>query len=164
MAEELFELSELTRTLQEIAEEVKKVYKGHLWDSDRVASGNLFASVQSEVRVQGTTYEVVLHLQDYWKYVEEDTRPHWPPPDAILRWISVKNIIPRPDDKGRIPKPEQLAFLIGRKISEKGTEGTHDLQHTKEEVLPRYWERIQEALTHDAIIYIGKVMTREFKK
>ena len=157
---ELFELSELTRVLQEIAEEVKREYKGKLWESDRVASGNLYASVQSEVVIEGTTYSVVLRLQDYWKYVEEDTKPHWPPKDAILRWLSVKPIIPRPDSKGRIPKPEQLAFLIGRKIAKEGTTGTHDLQHTKEEVLPKYMDRIQAALLHDAYIYINNYISR----
>ena len=157
---ELIELSELTKVLQEIAEDVKKTYKAHLWDSDRVASGNLWASVEAEVLVEGTTYSVVLHLQDYWKFVEEDTRPHWPPKDAILRWIAVKPIIPRPDEKGRLPKPEQLAFLIGRKIAEEGTEGTHDLRDTKDEVLPKYIDRIREALLHDAYIYINNYITR----
>lgn len=157
---ELFELTETAKILQEMADEVKRVYKEHLVESDRVASGDLVRSVETEVRINGTTYSVVMSLADYWQYVEDDTKPHWPPKAAIDKWIFVKPVVPRADN-GKVPSPESLSYLIRRKISEKGTIGSHDLQHTKEEVIPHYLERLKEALGHDALNYIRKVIAEK---
>lgn len=158
MAEPLFQPSNLLQILQDLANDVRENYKDHLELHDRIASGGLINSLSTEVEVNGTTYTVWLNLADYWQYVEEDTNPHWPPKDAIDRWIAIKPVIPRPDDKGRIPSPAQLSFLIRRKIATVGTTGTHDLRDTKAAVLPAYEERILEALQRDAIEYIEKVL------
>lgn len=158
MAEPLFQPSNLLQILQDLANDVRENYKDHLELHDHVASGGLIDSLSTEVEVNGTTYTVWLNLADYWQYVEEDTKPHWAPKDAINRWIAIKPVIPRPDDKGRIPSPAQLSFLIRRKIATVGTTGTHDLRDTKAAVLPAYEERILEALHRDAIEYIEKVL------
>ena len=109
-------------------------------------------------------------MADYWKFVEEDTKPHWPPLDAILSWIRVKPIIPRPDANGKIPTPATLAFLIGRAMAGKspnqancknpqgGTTGTHDLRDTERAVIPMYVERLQEALHRDTLIFLEKIL------
>ena len=94
-------------------------------------------------------YLVTITLADYWKYVEDDTKPHWPPVSAILEWIRVKPVIPRPDSRDRIPKPEQLAYLIGRKIAKEGTEGSHDLALSATECNRKYEPLIAEALAQD---------------
>lgn len=158
MADALFETSNLVAILEDLAKDIRENYKEHLELHDRIASGGLLRSISTEVEVQGTTYIVWLNLADYWKYVEEDTKPHWPPKDAIDKWIFVKPVIPRPDGQGRIPTPEQLSFLIRRKISEDGTTGTHDLRDTENAVIPMYEERLLEALERDALDYIEKVL------
>lgn len=157
MANELFQPSNLLRVLQDLANDIETNYKEHLEQHDRVASGDLLRSIHTEIEVKGTTYAVVLNLADYWKFVEEDTKPHWPPKDAIDRWIFIKPVVPRPDDRGHLPTPGQLSFLIRRKIAEDGTEGTHDLRDTKNAVLPMYEDRILEALHRDTIEYIEKI-------
>ena len=158
MAEPLFQPSNLLQILQDLANDVRENYKDHLELHDRIASGGLINSLSTEVEVNGTTYTVWLNLADYWQYVEEDTKPHWAPKDAIDRWIGIKPVIPRPDERGRVPSPAQLSFLIRRKIATVGTKGTHDLRDTKAAVLPAYEERILEALQRDAIEYIEKVL------
>lgn len=135
--------------LQEYAAEVERVYKESLTDSDHIASRDLYNSISTTVEVDGQAYYVRMTLEDYWKYIEEGTRPHWPPPSALLRWIEVKPVIPRPDGRGRIPTPQQLAYLIGRKIAREGTEGTHDLARTVEEVNLQFEQRLQDALAQD---------------
>ena len=75
-----------------------------------------------------------------------------------MKWIEVKPVIPRPGANGRIPTPKQLAFLIGRKISQEGTTGTHDLAQTMEEILPWWREQISQALGHDMENYIRKLV------
>ena len=71
--------------------------------------------------------------------------------------MEIKPVIPRPDANGRIPSPESLAYLIGRKIAREGTTGTHDLQKTKDAVIPVYIPKIEEALAADISQYIATV-------
>lgn len=158
MADELFTPSNTLRILQELAQDVEQNYKEHLEQHGRIASGDLLRSISTEIEVRGTTYIVWLNLADYWKYVEEDTRPHWPPKAAIDRWIFIKPVLPRPDSKGKIPTPQQLSFLIRRKIALEGTKGSHDLRDTENAVLPMYEERILEALERDVLDYVERVL------
>lgn len=61
----------------------------------------------------------------YAGYVDQGTRPHWPPPQALAGWAA----------RHGIP-----AFLVGRKIAEEGTEATHWITHAladTERSLPR---------------------------
>ncbi len=157
MANELFNTTYLQLALGQLAEDVKAGYVDQLAKHDRHASGNLMSTVRAEVEVNGTRYAAVLYLQDYWKYVEEGTEPHWPPRQAILDWIKIKPVIPRPDDRGRIPTPEQLAFRISRKISREGTEGSHDLQTAEDAIVPMWEERLLDALQRDTLEYIRKI-------
>lgn len=156
--EQLIELTELHKVLQDFATDMRERYKDVLANNDHIASHNLVDSVRTQVVVGDNYYEVTMTLADYWKYVENDTKPHFPPPDAILRWIQVKPVIPRPDANGRIPSQKSLAFLIGRKIAREGTEGTHDLAKTKDDILPWWRDQISKALGHDMQNYIRKLV------
>lgn len=156
--EQLLELTELHKVLQDFATDIRERYKDVLANNDHIASHNLVDSVRTQVAVGDNYYEVTMTLADYWKYVENDTKPHFPPPNAILKWIQVKPVIPRPDANGRIPSQKSLAFLIGRKIAREGTEGTHDLQKTKDDILPWWREQISKALGHDMENYIRKLV------
>ena len=163
MADTLFNPTELTAILAELGENVRRGYVNKLVKNGHPTQENTLArTVRSIVEVKGTRYEVSLELQDYWKYVEEGTKPHWPPPSAILHWIKIKPIIPRPDSRGRIPTPKQLAFLISRKIARFGTKGTHDLKETTDTILATYEERIAEALGRDCFEYIAKIQGAGF--
>ena len=93
---ELLEYPHLAEVLREFADYFRNDYEQRLIGHDRYATGELLESIRTEVRAGGTTYEVVVHLRDYWKYIEDDTRPHFPPPDALLRWVQVKPTLPRP--------------------------------------------------------------------
>ena len=167
---ELLDLTELQRVLQDFATDIRDRYKDVLANNDHIASRKLVESVKTQVVVGDTYFEVTMTLEDYWKYVENDTKPHWPPRNKILEWVNIKPIIPRPDANGRIPKPETLAFLIARAMAGKspnqanlknpngGTTGTHDLAKTKEDILPWWREQISQALGHDIENYIRKVV------
>ena len=93
--------------------------------------------------------------------MEDDTKPHFPPVSKILEWVEIKPVIPRPLASGKIPSPKQLAFLIGRAISEHGTKGSHDLQQVKDGVIPFYREKIAAALGRDMENYIRKVVINQ---
>lgn len=154
---ELIDLTELQQVLQDYAKDIRDRYKDRLANNDHVASHALINSIRTNIVSGDQFFEVTMTLEEYWKYVEYDTRPHFPPPSALLKWIEVKPVIPRPDRNGRIPTPKQLAFLIGRHIDTYGTTGTHDLQLTKDDINAWYQKRLSEALGHDVVRYIKKI-------
>lgn len=167
--EQLIDFTELRQVLEDLANDIRDNYKEHLQFNDRytergVPSGyseRLIDSVKTQVVAGDRAWEVTMTLNDYWKYVESDTRPHWPPVDKILEWVEIKPVIPRPDSNGRIPSPKSLAFLIGRSIAKYGTKGSHDLEKTKDGVIPMYRERIAAALGHDMENYIRKLVAEK---
>jgi hypothetical protein len=170
--DQLMEFPATAEVLAQLAEDVKAGYidqlKQHGHYTTRGTDTRLIDSVETVVTVDGHSFTASLKLNDYWKYVEEDTKPHWPPLDAIRRWVEIKPVIPRPDGNGRIPTPQQLAFLIGRKMAglspsgaPGGTVGTHDLQKTKDAVIPVYMEKIQDALRLDIARYVKAVFLWE---
>ena len=139
----------LQRVLMQYAETVVQQYRENLTASDRIASGELINNITYSVQENGQWYEVVLTLQDYWKYVEYDTRPHFPPISKILEWVRVKPVLPRPDANGKLPTEKQLAYLIARKISIVGTEGSHDLRDAVNLTTEQWREKIRVALMKD---------------
>ena len=116
------------------------------------ASGNLLNSLTSKINFDSNRFEIRIEGADYGKYLEEGTKPHFPPVDAILQWIRIKPILPRPFANGKLPTENQLAYLIGRKISKVGTEGTHLFEKTVEE--NNYIERVALAVAQE--------LTKEF--
>ena len=166
---DLINFTELRKVLQDLAGDIRENYKEHLQWNDRytergVPSGysqRLIDSVKTQVEVGDRAWEITMTLNDYWKYVEDDTKPHFPPVSKILEWVEIKPVIPRPDANGRIPSPKSLAFLIGRAISEHGTQGSHDLEKVKDGVIPWYKEKIAIALGHDMENYIRKIVVAQ---
>jgi len=168
MAEELLDLKRTEAVLQQLAEEVRMGYVKNLVRSGHptyFGTNRLTDTITCFVTVDGHSWSASLRMNKYWEYIEEGTGPargrakYWPNSSAIAKWIEIKPVIPRPDENtGRIPTPKQLTFLISRKIHDDGIEGTHDLQKAKEEVIPQYYERIQEALTADIGDYLWKMI------
>lgn len=145
----------LESVLQEYANEVVTLYKKKLLT--HVATGDLINSVRCEVRINGNNYGIELSLADHWKYLEYDTKPHFPPVDKLLKWVEVKRIIPH-EVNGIIPKKESLAYLIGRKIDREGTKGTHDLENTLSELNLKYEDKISGALELDILDSLDDVL------
>lgn len=142
-------LTHTAAVLTDYATALLEAYKAHHVESGRPASHLLLDTAAAVVDTGDGWVEVSLRLQDYWKYIEFGTAPHWPPRDAIERWIEVKPVVPYPDSRGRIPSTRQLAYLICRKIAEEGTEGSEDLLDAVEQVNAEYDRRIEEAVAAD---------------
>lgn len=112
--------------IERVCSLIAQVYRDTLKSQDAVASGEL-VNFKQTCSFDGRWFEVTFLLPDYWKYIENGTKPHWPPVDAIKKWIQIKPVVPRAYN-GKVPTTEQLAFLIGRKIAEDGTKPRHSLQ------------------------------------
>lgn len=156
--DELLNTENLAAVLQEYAVAVRNLYQDRLILHDRIATGKLLNEIRAHVEYDGRFFEVQLDLWSYWRYIEMDTAPHWPPRDAILKWIQVKPILPRPMSNGKLPTPEQLAFLIQRKIAVFGTEGHPDLTDSVQDMNAAFRDRIAAALARDVGDYIRKVV------
>lgn len=128
------------------------------------ASYNLYDSIETIVQILDDRYIVSVSLAPYWKYVNYGTEPHWPNVDAIKKWIEIKPVLPTPMTIKRkwktksgekekevtvTPTVDQLAYLIGRKISIKGTEGTHFFDKAQEATINQFQDRIVKAIEMD---------------
>lgn len=170
---ELTRLENLQKVLTEFAKDAEELYKYQIalgtpeW-GNKNASRKLTDSVKAIVTFGEKEYEVSLELMEYWKYIEGGSKgtqssppgsvypAHFPPVNELIKWINVKPILPRPYN-GKLPSPDTLAFLIGRKILQEGIEPFPAMATTKEELMNLYRDKISEALGHDMEYYIRKV-------
>lgn len=173
--EYLLKFDNLQRVLERFAKDIAATYKGKITKDGKTASGALEQSADSGrvVRVNQGRFEITFDLESYWKYVERGSqgalgsfpgalgKVHWPPTEAILNWIQIKPILPRPDSRGRIPSPQQLAFLIGRKIHDYGIEPSPMLTETMDTLTPVYERQIEEAIAQDTEVYLSNILFRE---
>ena len=146
----------LQQALAQYGEAIADRYKTNLEASGRRATGDLISSVNTKVTVNEQSFEILLSLEDYWKYVEEGTRPHFPPVSKILEWVKVKRILPTPMPNGKLPTEQQLAWMIAKKIDRVGTDGTPDLENTLNEV--DYNAIIEEALDADILECLDEII------
>lgn len=137
------------KVLQGYADDFLGRLKDRLIRDDKYASGRLLASLQTRVVCTDSEVSVWLSSEDYLEYINEGTRPHWPPKEPIIQWIRDKGIEPYPDNNGRLPTVEGLAFLISRKISRDGTEADPVVDETLREVNEAWLPRIEEAIMED---------------
>ena len=118
-----------TYEIEQICNDLLQRYKDEISKTGHDASGKLSDSATYKIKYDGKWVEIIFNLQPYWKYLENGTKPHFPPVEAIESWIRVKHIIPS-SNNGKIPTTKQLAYLIARGISRNGTQPTKLLQKT----------------------------------
>lgn len=152
----------LSTVLEEYIIEVRNLYQDKLISEDKIASGDLLNNVNYLIEKDDRQIEVSLRLEDYWKYVEYGRNPgKFPPVDKIKEWIDVKPILPD-NRNGKLPTPDQLAFLIGRKISEEGIDATNALQDTVKTVNAKFEKIIEDAITQDVSNMVDVIFSEYF--
>lgn len=175
MAEDtLISFEHVKQALTDYGAAVVELYKKNLIQSDHLATEQLVNNVSYHLTTETYTIAVDISLMEYFKYVEWDTRPHFPPIDAIKNWLHVRNIVPQPrtgirhtKTKGDVkftytPTENQLAYLIGRRIAENGTTGSHDLENAVEQVNRDFLQRLEDAVTADIDAAADVVFNRFF--
>jgi hypothetical protein len=66
------------------------------------------------------------------------------PPDKMLEWVKNKHLVPRPGKDGKTPSLKSLAYLINRKLAEKGSDiylkkrKGLDVKEAVDEAMPRF--------------------------
>lgn len=148
---------EVTESIREAATQLLDIYKTEL--ENHKATGKLISTAKVVVGFDGRYFEISFMLQDYWKYLENGTKPHWPPVDAIENWVRAKKLVPRAVN-GKVPSTKQLAFLISRGISKKGTEATKALSDSIDQS-DAVLERMVEVITAQLQEEIDKEVQEE---
>lgn len=119
-------------SINQIVDDFMYAYASNILDSDHNSSGSLIMNMNKRIKWDGRYFSVSISLPKHWKYLEYGTKPHFPPVKAILKWITVKPVLPRPYN-GKLPTDKQLAYMIARKISIDGTPATNLLHKTMTE-------------------------------
>ena len=163
-ADTLISFPHLQAVLEDFAERAKDQYQGLLVNKNKVASGDLYNSIGCLVEQNGTTYEVSLELEHYWKFIEEGIKPAgkyknagWKIYPFILEWIKVKPVIPRPMANGKLPSEKSLAYLITRSIKEHGIKPQPILHEATADALKIFERKIREALEQDCGLILQKM-------
>lgn len=146
-----FEFPHLMEVLNDYADAFQELFKRKIKDGDSFATGDLYNSIKTFMRVNGETYSVEMSLLDYWIWIDRGRSKgaKYPPINKLEDWIKVKGIVPRQDIKP-VPTTKQLAFLIARKIHEEGIEPKPYYKETFEELWLDFEERIKEAIDLDS--------------
>lgn len=148
-----------TKSLKNVAEGFIQALKRAFYADDKIASGKLINSLKYEIKYDGKYFSIELDSVKYFEYVNDGRRAgKFPPINDIKNWIRVKGILPLPNDKGKIPTENQLAYLIGRKIALNGIIGTKTLERTKR--LYRLEDKVMECLFEE----FDKVVDKEIDK
>lgn len=139
--------SNFLKVLEQLAKEYEQSYKDKLDVHKKNASSKLYKSVVGSVRFMDNHYQIILTLEDYWKYIDSGRRPgsKMPPINSILKWTIDKGI--KPIDKSISQK--SLAFIISKSIAKKGIKPNPIMQTLIDENQEVSYKLLFEALQKD---------------
>jgi hypothetical protein len=140
----------LTNVLNDFGRFLVDEYKDNLILNDKNASNSLYNSINYSIKKGNKEFNVLLELNDYWKYIENGRKAgKMPPISKIEEWVKVKPVLPRPNSNGTLPTTKQLAYLIARKIGLEGIKPQPLLQQSLDDVMSVMIEFIEEAICKD---------------
>ena len=114
----------------DVCNQIADIYRKKMDAADYNKQGELY-NFKWTTEWKDNLFEVSFELPSYFPFAEYGRRPgKFPPPDAILKWVQFKRLVPRPGRDGKVPSTNQLVYLISRKIATKGTEGKHLFEKT----------------------------------
>ena len=135
-------------SIKDICQQIADIYKNKMQDAGYDPQGALMRFTW-ETEYKGNIFALYFVLPEYWYYAENGRKPgRFPPPDAILKWIQFKRLVPT-SRNGKVPTTKQLVFLISRKIATEGTKGKPLLQQTIDETYNGLVDRLAEAIANE---------------
>lgn len=157
----------LAKWSQTIIDALRKELK----EDDTVASGKLRASIHPVIKVFGNRFEMQFVMEDYWKSVDEGTKPGTKPDiGKILKWMSNKRIGPKTltgkksarakaKDR-RLALAERIANAIYKRgtIKRFGYKGSGFVTDYTKTLEQRMVESIKKATGKDITIQIKNVL------
>ena len=135
------------KAIRDVCDQICNVYRKKMADAGYNKQGELY-NFKEVIEYNGNLFTLSIIVPDYFQYAEYGRKPGgFPPPDAILKWIQFKRLVPT-SHSGKIPTTNQLVYLISRKIALQGTQGKHLLQETIDETYNTLVDRLVEAITN----------------
>jgi hypothetical protein len=134
--------------------------------SNRIATGDLYESVEVKFNEQSDKVRIELTMAPEWRYVnygrrgkQQSLAVKYPPLSAIENWAAVKGIGQFRDKKGRFISNDTRNFLLQRSIGEYGIfptrfveEGFNKTRESIEFYLGEYGKAFLEELIQNKII------------
>lgn len=114
----------ILRIVQNWGNELIAQMQNRLRSNKTNATSSLYESINPQIKGTQSGYRLTVLMEDYWQYVEEGRRAgKMPPIKNIYEWIRYKRpmqdkIQQSPD---KIAATKSLAYVIARKIGQKGT-------------------------------------------
>lgn len=143
------------QVLNEFGLELIAKYKDKLAEQN-YTEGELFKTIKLEgIKYRNGIFNIEINIADYWKYIEYGRRAgaKMPPVNVIEKWITKKNIVPRPitlkSGKQVIPTTKSLAFVIARSIGIKGIKPRPYLNDSLDEIRLNLIDKLKDSITKD---------------
>ena len=137
-------MEHLEKVLNEFGLEFKQQVRDKIYAENAVATGGLLNSIDYELeKADDGSYTLYLTHADYFHYVNENTRPHFPPIMPIIQWVLDK---PLATD---LPEVKSIAYAVQWKISEEGTKGHYFFEATLNGLMEKYYPKIVDAIYAD---------------
>ena len=114
-------------------------------------SGNARANIKQDIYGSALDDEGIFGMVympaaiTYGKPLEYGSRPHFPPPKALELWV--KRVLRVPDEQVK-----GVAFLVARKISQRGTEGAHMFEkgwEASEQYVNDIWDAVPDRVIEE---------------
>ncbi len=152
----------LHKVLEEYGNRFIQLAKDKMGMNKSYATGELADTMETVVEINDEYFKVSIKLQDYWYYVENGTKPHFPPLQAIKEWVEVKGITPE-ERNGYTPSIEQLPYMIQKSIGKYGTEAHPFFNENKEIVYKEFENNIIYAIDEDIAEWVNDNVTEMLK-
>lgn len=167
----------LASVMERWAEVIISALRKEIANDETKASGRLQASIRPEIKVFGNRFVMEISMEDYWKSVDEGTKPGTKPDiQKIVKWMQHKGIQPKVSKIGLL-KPRSsrarkifkdrrlvLAEKIAKAIERKGTikrfgyKGTGFVTDYTQTLANRMVDSIREATGKDIEVNILKAI------
>lgn len=154
---------DLEALMQLYGEEIKNAIQKRLKDDDKYATGKAYNQLIAKATPNSLSIEG-------WKYIETISggrKPgkKAPPIRKIIEWIESKQgfSIRSSNYKNKKGRIGSLAFIIAKKIKERGIKGNNMLTDIKNKIIPRFDEDLADII-QDEIIRVTDTINAQNKK
>lgn len=154
--------------LEQTARLVNQRLAQGLSENNSDASGDLKKSIGFNIKSSSKKIELNITMLDYWGAVDEGRKAgKMPPIDKIKEWLTYPNVrdkirFGQNDSAFTESERNSLAYVIARKIGDKGTRGTNFATNVfnSKLITQELPEALAEAITQDADEILTELLTR----
>lgn len=141
---------DLKKGLEQFGELAAKFMKETLSSKGKDATGFLMNNIEVSISEKNDVQDISIEMPDYGQYVDSGRKPggKFPPPQAIKDWIKDKPI------RLRGISIDSAAYLIGKKISEKGIEPTPFIEQSIDRAFEQGEDIVLEAVEKEVAFTI----------